>query len=107
MSAQGLHHQAQPVRRGVKRQKDYLDVVLDVVVQQASQGCDLIRPDIKTHHCGNLLPVPLMQASIADGSDEGQQLLEACDLGLALLCNLGWGFHDRLGGKGLHSVNRC
>lgn len=80
----------------------HLDVILNVVVQQPTQGCDLIRPDVKAHHSRNLLPVTLMQASVADGSDEGQQLLEAGDFGLALLCNLGGGFHHRLCSKGLH-----
>ena len=80
----------------------HLDVILNIVVQQPTQGCDLIRPDVKAHHSRNLLPVTLMQASVADGSDEGQQLLEAGDFGLALLCSLGGGFHHRLCSKGLH-----
>ncbi len=80
----------------------HLDVILDVVVQQPTQRGDLVRPDVKAHHSCNLLPVALMQASIADGSDEGQQLLEAGDFGLALLCNLGGGFHHGLCSKGLH-----
>ncbi len=80
----------------------HLDVILDVIVQQPTQGCDLIRPDVKAHHSRNLLPMALMQASVADGSDEWQQLLEAGDFGFALLCNLGRGFHHRLCSKGLH-----
>ena len=80
----------------------HLDVILDVVVQQPTQRCDLVRPDVKANHSGDLLPVTLMQASVADGSDEGQQLLEAGDFGLALLCDLGGGFHHRLCSKGLH-----
>ena len=74
----------------------HLDVVLDVVVKQAAEGGDFVRSDVKAHHSGNLLPVALVKASIADGGDEGQQLLEGGDLGLALLCNLGWCLHDWL-----------
>ena len=46
-------------------------MILDVVVKQAPQGSDFIRPDVKANNSCDLLPVPFMQAPIADGSDEG------------------------------------
>lgn len=46
-------------------------MILDIVVEQAPQGSDFIRPDVKANNSCNLLPVALMQAAIADGSDEG------------------------------------
>lgn len=78
-------------------------MVLDVVVEQAPQRRDLIRPHIEASHSGNLLPVPLMQALVADGSYEGQQLLEGSDFGLAFLCHPGRGLHGRVPTECLHN----
>lgn len=84
---------------------NHLDVILNVVVQQAPQRSDFIRPDIKADNSCNLFPVALMQARIAYSTDQGQQLLKAGYLSFTLLCNFGWDLQRRLCRKYLNCSN--